>query len=143
MMVWVWLGLLAFFVIVEALTANLLTIWFAAGSLVAFISTFFTENPMIQVVVFVVVSLIVLVALRPIAKKYTRTRKQATNADMYINAEGVVTEAISNLNAKGTVKVRGSVWTARSFSDEVEIPENTTIVVERIEGVKLKEKKKN
>jgi membrane protein implicated in regulation of membrane protease activity len=143
MMVWVWLGLLAFFVIVEALTANLLTIWFAAGSLVAFISSFFIENPIIQVVIFVIVSLIVLVALRPIAKKYTRTRKQPTNADMYINAEGVVTEAISNLNAKGTVKVKGSVWTARSFSDEVEIPENTTIVVEKIEGVKLIVRPKN
>ncbi len=143
MMVWVWLGLLAFFVIVEAATANLLTIWFAAGSLVAFISTFFTDSPIIQVVIFVVVSLIVLILLRPIAKKYTKTKKQATNADMYINAEGVVTEAISNLNAKGTVKVRGSVWTARSFSDEVEIPENTTIVVERIEGVKIIVKPKN
>ena len=142
-MVWVWLGLLAFFVIVEALTANLLTIWFAAGSLVAFISTFFTDNPLIQVVIFVVVSVIVLVLLRPIAKKYTRTKKQPTNADMYINAEGIVTETISNLNAKGTVKVRGSVWTARSFSDEVEIPENTTIVVERIEGVKLIVRPKN
>ena len=142
-MVWVWLGLLAFFVIVEALTANLLTIWFAAGSLVAFISTFFTDNPLIQVVIFVVVSVIVLVLLRPIAKKYTRTKKQPTNADMYINAEGVVTEAISNLNAKGTVKVRGSVWTARSFSDEVKIPEDTTIVVERIEGVKLIVRPKN
>jgi membrane protein implicated in regulation of membrane protease activity len=143
MMVWVWLGLLAFFVIVEALTANLLTIWFAAGSLVAFISTFFTDDPLIQVVIFVVVSVIVLVILRPIAKKYTRTKKQPTNADMYINAEGVVTEAISNLNAKGTVKVRGSVWTARSFSDEVKIPEDTTIVVERIEGVKLIVRPKN
>ena len=121
MMVWVWLGLLAFFVIVEAATANLLTIWFAAGALVAFISSFFIENPIIQIVIFVVVSLIVLVALRPIAKKYTRTRKQPTNADMYINAEGIVSETISNLNAKGTVKVRGSVWTARSFADEVEI----------------------
>ncbi len=143
MMVWVWLGLLAFFVIVEAVTANLLTIWFAAGSLVAFISSFFIESPIIQVVIFVIVSLIVLVALRPLAKKYTRTKKQPTNADMYINAEGVVTEAISNLNAKGTVKVRGSVWTARSSIDEVEIPENTTIIVERIEGVKLIVRPKN
>ena len=56
---------------------------------------------------------------------------------MYINAEGIVTEPISNLNARGTVKVKGSVWTARSFNDEIEIPENTTIIVERIEGVKL------
>ena len=76
MMVWVWLGLLAFFVIVEAATANLLTIWFAAGSLVAFISSFFIENPIIQIVIFVVVSLIVLVALRPIAKKYDELYKK-------------------------------------------------------------------
>lgn len=137
MMVWIWLGLLAFFVIVEACTANLLTIWFAAGALAALISSFFTDNQVIQIAIFIVVSLVILVALRPIAKRYTRAKKQPTNADMYINAEGIVTEEISNLNAKGTVKVRGSVWTARSFSDEVNIPENTTIVVERIEGVKL------
>ena len=137
MMVWVWLGLLVLFVVVEAATANLLTIWFAAGALAAFVSTFFVESQLIQVVIFVVVSLTVLVALRPAAKKYTRAKKQATNADMYINAEGIVTETISNLNAKGTVKVKGSVWTARSFNDEIEIPENTTIIVERIEGVKL------
>ncbi len=142
-MVWVWLGLLALFVIVEAATANLLTIWFAAGALAAFVSSFFVENIVIQVVIFVVVSLAVLIALRPIAKKYTRTKKQPTNADMYINAEGVVTETISNLNATGTVKVRGSVWTARSFNDEVVIPENTVVVVERIEGVKLIVKPKN
>jgi membrane protein implicated in regulation of membrane protease activity len=143
MMVWVWLGLLALFVIVEAATANLLTIWFAAGALAAFVSSFFVENIVIQIVIFVVVSLAVLIALRPIAKKYTRTKKQPTNADMYINAEGVVTETISNLNATGTVKVRGSVWTARSFNDEVVIPENTVVVVERIEGVKLIVKPKN
>jgi membrane protein implicated in regulation of membrane protease activity len=143
MMVWVWLGLLALFVIVEAATANLLTIWFAAGALAAFVSSFFVENIVIQIVIFVVVSLAVLIALRPIAKKYTRTKKQPTNADMYINAEGVVTETISNLNATGTVKVRGSVWTARSFNDEVVIPENTVVIVERIEGVKLIVKPKN
>ena len=142
-MVWVWLGLLALFVIVEAATANLLTIWFAAGALAAFVSSFFVENIVIQIVIFVVVSLAVLIALRPIAKKYTRTKKQPTNADMYINAEGVVTETISNLNATGTVKVRGSVWTARSFNDEVVIPENTVVIVERIEGVKLIVKPKN
>ena len=143
MMVWVWLGLLALFVIVEAATANLLTIWFAAGALAAFVSSFFVENIVIQIVIFVVVSLAVLLALRPIAKKYTRTKKQPTNADMYINAEGVVTETISILNATGTVKVRGSVWTARSFNDEVVIPENTVVIVERIEGVKLIVKPKN
>ena len=142
-MVWIWVALLATFIIIEASTAQLLTIWFAVGSLAALISTFITDNIIVQVIVFVVVSAIALVITRPLVKKMTKTQKQPTNADMYINAEGIVTETISNLNAKGTVKVRGSVWTARSFSDEVEIPENTTIIVDRIEGVKLIVRPKN
>lgn len=137
MLLWVWLGLLVLFVIVEACTANLLTIWFAVGALAALVSSFFTDSLVIQIAIFVVVSLIVLAIVRPMAKKYTKTKKQPTNADMYINAEGIVTDSISNLKATGTVKVKGTVWTARSFNDEVEIPENTTIIVERIDGVKL------
>ncbi len=136
-MIWVWLGLLAFFIILEACTVQLLTIWFAIGAFASFISTFFTDDIAIQIVVFVVISAIVLIALRPIAKKYTRVKKQPTNADMYINSEGIVTETISNIDAKGLVKVKGSLWTARSFNDEITIPENSKIIVERIEGVKL------
>ncbi len=136
-MVWVWLGLMAFFVILEACTVQLLTIWFAIGSFAAFVSTFITDSISIQIVVFVIVSALVLLFLRPVAKKYTQAKKQPTNADMYINSEGIVTETISNINATGQVKVKGSVWTARSFSDEVDIPENAKITVERIEGVKL------
>ena len=129
MMVWIWVALLAAFIIIEASTAQLLTIWFAVGSLAALISTFITDNIIVQVIVFVVVSAIALVI--------TKTTKQPTNADMYIGKEAVVTEDINNLEAKGLVKVGGSIWTARTEVDNYTIPAGSHVIVIKIEGVKL------
>lgn len=137
MMLWIWVALLAVFIIIEASTAQLLTIWFAIGSFASLVTSFFTESILIQVIVFVVVSAIALIVTRPLVKKVTATKKQATNADMYIGQEGIVTEAIDNIAAKGLVKVKGSVWTARSETDNITIPEGTHISVVKIEGVKL------
>ena len=137
MMLWIWVALLATFIIIEATTAQLLTIWFAIGSFAALVTSFFTDNILVQVVVFVVVSVVVLAATRPLVKKMTATKKQATNADMYIGQEGIVTEEIDNISAKGLVKVKGSIWTARSETDNIQIEEGTHVTVIRIEGVKL------
>ena len=137
MMVWIWVALLAAFVIIEASTAQLLTIWFAVGSLAALITTFITDNIVIQVIVFVVVSAIALAVTRPLVKKMTQAKKQPTNADMYIGKEAVVTEDINNLEAKGLVKVGGSIWTARTEVDNYTIPAGSHVTVIKIEGVKL------
>ena len=137
MMVWIWVALLALFIIVEASTAQLLTIWFAVGSLAALITTFITDNIVVQVIVFVVVSAIALAITRPLVKKMTQTKKQPTNADMYIGKEAIVTEDINNLEAKGLVKVGGSVWTARTEVDNYTIPAGAHVTIVKIEGVKL------
>lgn len=137
MMIWIWVALLALFIIVEAATAQLLTIWFAVGSLAALITTFITDNIIIQVIVFVVVSAIALAVTRPLVRKMTQAKKQPTNADMYIGKEAVVTEDINNLEAKGLVKVGGSVWTARTEVDNYTIPAGSHVTVIKIEGVKL------
>lgn len=137
MMVWIWVALLALFIIVEASTAQLLTIWFAIGSFAALITTFITDNIVIQVVVFVVVSAIALAITRPLVKKMTKTKKEPTNADMYIGKEAIVTEDINNLEAKGLVKVGGAVWTARTEVDNYTIPAGSHVTVIKIEGVKL------
>lgn len=136
-MVWIWVALLAAFIIVEAATAQLLTIWFAIGSFAALVTSFFTESIIIQIIVFVVVSAIALAVTRPLVKKMTKVKKHATNADMYIGKEGIVTENIDNLDAKGLVKVGGTVWTARTETDGAVIPEGTHVTVVKIEGVKL------
>jgi membrane protein implicated in regulation of membrane protease activity len=137
MMPWIWVGLLILFLIVEACTVGLVTIWFALGSLAAFISTFFTENLEIQMLVFIISTIITLLMFRPFFKKYINKKRQPTNVDMNIGAEGIVVKKISNINSIGSVKVKGIVWSALSSNTEVEIPEGTTVIVEKIEGVKL------
>ena len=63
-------------------------------------------------------------------------RTAKTNLDAVVGMEALVTEAIDNINARGAVKVYGKEWSARSADGEP-VPAGTTVVVERIEGVKL------
>ena len=90
----------------------------------------------VSLVLFVAVSVVALLATKPLVKKYLRPRIQATNADRCVGRTGVVLEDIDNLAATGQVRVCGSVWSARS-TDGAPIAAGTTVVVDRIEGVKL------
>lgn len=132
-----WLALLIIFLVVEAATVGLVSIWFASGSLVALIVSFITPNVWIQAIAFLVVSFLCLLAVRPLTRRYIYPKRIATNADQVIGAEGVVTESIDNLGAHGQVKVRGAIWTARAESEEGAISEGAHVRVLRIEGVKL------
>ena len=131
-----WLAALIALVVLEAATVGLVSLWFALGSLAALITSFFIHNIWVQFGVFLVVSLVSLLVIRPLARRYVNPKQVATNADRAVGAEGVVTEAIDNLKATGQVSVKGAVWTART-EDETVVPEGTTIKVLRIEGVKL------
>ena len=132
----VWLCLLVFFAITEAVTVGLVSVWFAAGARVALLGTYFTSNIWIQIFLFLLVSCVTMAVLRPLARKYVLPTVVPTNADRVIGRQAVVTEAIDNLNGKGAVVVFGVAWTARS-EDGTPIAEGTTVTVNRIEGVKL------
>mgnify|MGYP003296608126 CR=1 FL=1 len=141
-MLYLWLGLTILFAITEAATAQLTTIWFAAGSLAALLLTVFgVESVTIQIIVFLSVSVLSLIATRPFVKKVINKKKQPTNSDRYIGETGVVTESISNINGTGSVKIKGTLWTARS-SDESDIAEGELVKVLRIDGVKVIVEKK-
>lgn len=132
----IWLALLVLFALVEVATVGLVSVWFAAGALVALLSTFFTGNIWLQITLFLVVSILAMAVLRPLARRFVLPKSVPTNADRVIGREAVVTEAIDNLNGKGAVVVFGVAWTARS-EDGSPIPEGTTVTVQRIDGVKL------
>ncbi|MBR2732549.1 MAG: NfeD family protein [Clostridia bacterium] len=131
-----WVVLLAVFLIVEAMTAQLVTIWFAVGAGAALIVRLCKLPLWLQLVVFLVVSAAALLLTRPLLKKLTKQSAQPTNADRCIGQIAVVTEKIDNLAGKGQAVVQGSVWTARS-SDGAVIPKDACVRVERIDGVKL------
>ena len=132
----VWLALMVLLLIVEALTAPLVCIWFALGALAALISALFGAAIWLQVVWFLLASLLTLWLTRPIAVKYLNSRRVATNADRVVGAEGIVTEDIDNIAGTGAVKLDGKEWTARSGSG-ANIAKGAVVRVERIEGVKL------
>ena len=132
----IWLVLLIIFLIVEAACpVHLISLWFAAGALVALILSLLHVELWIQVVAFFAVSCLLLAALRPIVKKYFTPRIVKTNVDSIIGSTGLVTQTIDNVKAEGQIKLGAMYWTARSASGEP-IAEGTLIRVERIEGVK-------
>lgn len=130
-----WLVLLIAFAGLEGLTAGLVSIWFCAGSLVALFAAWFGASLLVQIGLFVIISLVAMALVRPMARKWVQPKMEKTNADRILEQEGVVVETIDNLRASGQIKIGGIVWTARSVDDEP-IPEGARVRVARIEGVK-------
>ena len=130
-----WLGLLVLFIIVEAETVSVVSIWFAFGSLAALIGELLGAKLWLQVVLFLVVSGISLALLRPIARKFFTPKLTKTNVDAMSGKLCNVTVAIDNTAPSGQVKIGDVEWTARSTSGEP-IPAGTQVRIDRIEGVK-------
>ncbi len=132
-----WVIALFVFAVAEAATVGLVSIWFAVGALAGFVVSFFTGNLWIQAGVFLLVSFLALVGIKPLADKFFTSRgHQPTNADRVVGQEAVVIEPICNLENCGLVQVMGQDWTARSQTG-ADIPAHTVVIVDRIEGVKL------
>lgn len=135
-MLWLWLALIVAFILVEAVTYQLVCIWFAFGSIGGLIAAFFTDSVTVQVTVFVIVSAIMLICLRPFARKGLSPKGLKTNIEELVGKEVFVTESVRNLQSKGRGKVNGMEWALRS-SDGKDIDEGKTVVIEKVEGVKL------
>ena len=132
-----WVVALVVFLIVEAVTAGLVSIWFVFGSLVALICAALGAAVWLQIFWFVIVSVATLVLTRPLVKRYVDSRSVATNADRSIGRAAVVTERIDNLAATGAVKLDREEWPARRTDDAVAIETGERVTVRAIEGVKL------
>ena len=137
-----WLVLLFVFVIIEAITVYLVSIWFAFGSLCALIAAALGAEIWLQIVLFIAVSALSLILTRPLIKKFILPKRIATNYEQIIGQPAVVTEDIDNIEAKGAVKVNGAEWTARS-EDGTKIAAGETVTVIDVEGVKAVVKKEN
>ena len=131
-----WLVAMVLFGVLEAVTVGLTSVWFALGALGALVAAAASAPVIVQIVVFLGVSFLTLLLVRPLAQHYVNDRKVATNADRVIGREAVVTEDIDNIQGKGRVSISGADWTARAEDDQP-IPAGSTVRVLRIEGVKV------
>ena len=118
---------------IETVSFNLVTIWFALGSLVAAIVSIYIEDTLIQFTIFFLVSLISLILTKPLVKKFLKKEVVAVNLDRIIGMKGIATEDIDDMNG-GEVKVDGKRWSAYS---SLKIKKNSKVKILSINGVKL------
>ena len=135
-MSWLWLGGVVLFGAVEAATAGLVSIWFAAGAVAGLIAAWLGAGVAAQGVLFAAVSAAALAVTRPLVRRYAAGKAVPTNLDRVLGDTGRVTETIDNARSAGAVYVDGKTWTARS-DDGAVIPQGTTVKILRMEGVKL------
>ena len=133
----VWLMLLVILLVIEIVTLGLTTIWFAGGSLVAFLAALLGAPIAVQVILFLVVSLVLLFVTRPIAVKYFNRDRVKTNVESMIGRQGIVISPIDNLQGTGQVAVSGQEWSARAKEDGTTFQLGSVVVVTEVQGVKL------
>ena len=131
----IWFALAVVFLLIEGNTVMLVSVWFAAGGLVAMLAALLGAPFWLQLILFLGISAGLLALLRPLVRKYLKPKITATNVDSVVGSQGYVTETVDNLAATGQVKLGAMPWTARS-TDGAPIEVGTLVKVERIEGVK-------
>lgn len=129
----VWLVLTIAFLVLEAVTVSLVSIWLAVGALVALLVSLLVPSVPLQMAVFAAVSIVALLVTRPLVKKHVSPMRQATNADMNVGKRARVIRRITP-EAPGRVRLEGVDWAARSATT---IPEGSWCVVTAVESATL------
>ena len=137
MNVWaiIWLVLMIVFIAMEAMTVQLVSTWFAVGSLSAMIVSLLGAEVWLQVLVFFTVSIVLLIALWPLARKHLKPKLVATNADALVNQICMVVEDIDPVEG-GRIKLGDVTWSARAETG-ARIPAGSQVKILRIQGVKV------
>ena len=131
----VWLALMIACIALEALSMQLFSIWFAMGALVALIADLAGAELWLQIILFLAVTVVSLLATRPLTKRL-RGQKEPTNADRCVGQTVMVQEEIDNVNGTGLIKVEGQIWTARTADGSV-VPAGAFVRTLEIQGAKL------
>lgn len=130
-----WVIVLVVCLVVEFSTLGLTSIWFAGGALLSMIIALIGGPLWLQILVFLVASIVLLIFTRPVATKYFNKNRTKTNVNSIAGRQAIVTETIDNLKGMGQIVTNGMEWTARSLDDSV-IEEGAVVTIEKIEGVK-------
>ena len=138
-MIPIWLGIIIAAIVIEVITVDLVSVWFAAGGIIALILCLLGINQSIQIAAFIIIAIITAVVVRPIAKKYMRGNIERTNFDRVIGKHGLITKTIT-ADTKGEVKVMSTLWLASSI-DNTTINDGDYCEILAVEGAHLVVKK--
>lgn len=134
----IWLIAIVVFAALEAATYQMICIWFAVGSIGAFLGTYAGVGFNMQMIIFILLSVICLVCFRPLSIRFLKKNTGIkTNVDALVGKEILITKDVDNIKAEGEGKVNGLPWTVRSADDSVKFEAGEIAYIERVEGVKL------
>ena len=137
----IWLALFVVMLVIEGAGPGLVSIWFSFGALIALLVSFIPGVAWwIELIIFVVVSVATLLALRPVVKRFYKRNNIRTNVDSFVGKRGYVIEDITFLKP-GAIKIGDVSWTAIPVDNNEKILENEVIEVVAINGNKLVVKK--
>lgn len=132
----IWLIASGVFFIIEIFTVGFLIFWLGIGALLAMLTSFLTDNVIIQTAVFVISSGILIFATKPLVNKLTKTETVPTNVYSVVGKKGIVIEDINYSTGTGQIKSEGEIWSAKT-KEQINIPKGTEIEIESIDGVKV------
>lgn len=135
-MTYVWLAVVVFAIVLEAVTAALVSIWFVPAGVISMVLALLNLPIWLQLTAFLILSAVFVFVFRSWFCKGVRKNDTRTNLDAVIGADARVIERICNIDGKGAVKVMGKEWSARSVDDEI-YDEGDIVRVIEIRGVKL------
>ena len=137
-MTFFWLGVIVVSLIVEALTAGLVSIWLVPGALASMVLALFKLPLFVHIPVFLVLSVACIVLGKTLFRRYFEPKsKTKTNVDALVGARAVVTERVDNLSGCGQVRVDSQIWSARSIDPDIIFEVGEVVSIMAIEGVKL------
>lgn len=136
-MIYIWLGIFIISIIIEACTFELVSIWFAIGAAVCIAFAFIPGLPFWgEIIIFLGVSLLCLLLLRPISSKTLKRKITKSNIDEIVGKKGKITKRITPLD-HGEVKINDVIWTAISANDDETIEVDSIVKVVSVNGNKL------
>ena len=134
-MLYVWLGVTVVALILEFITADMVTIWFAGGGLIAMILALFEVSTYVQIPVFIAISVVCLLCFRKMVMKKLNVKASNLNADSVIGKEYILLSEIG-FNKPGTIRVNDVVWSAVAEKETASIPEKAIVRIIGIKGNK-------
>ncbi|MDR2672433.1 MAG: NfeD family protein [Coriobacteriales bacterium] len=133
---WIWLVLAALLYVGEMLTTTLFLLPFGVGATVALLANIFGVDIWLQWLLFIAVSIIALVALRPAARRLTaRAAQEKSGVDRLIGMTGTII-AGNAPSGENRAQVGREIWNVTTESGSV-LAVDTPIRVLRVDGAHL------
>ena len=131
-----WLVVVIIAVIVEVETLQIVSVWFAASGLIAMILAAFNCQLEIQIIIFVILSVILFLCSRPLVKKINKSKSDNSTIESMIGEEVLVIKEIK-VGEVGEIKAKYERYSAIAPSVKTDIPVDTICVIKEIRGNKV------